>query len=209
MEEFSGGREKKGSVYEGGLRVPSIIEYPSKFTPSRIAAPASSTDIYPTLLALTKIEIENQPPVDGISLLPFLTREKSKRSKPIGFWHNFTGGQSTRSDRIIKELMEAQQSGQPNPFPERVLKNVNDFPKYTANSHQSGHAALIDWPLKIHAIYSKKKTTWELYDLSRDPMETKLLNELESKRFFRMQKQLTAWQKSVLKSHSGHDFQNR
>ena len=209
VKEYSGGREKKGSIYEGGLRVPSIIEYPSKFTPSRISAPASSTDIYPTLLALTKIEIENQPPVDGISLLPFLTGEESKRSKPIGFWHNFTGGQSTRSDRIIKELMEAQQNGQPNPFPERVLKNVNDFPKYTANSHQSGHAALLDWPLKIHAIYSKKKTTWELYDLSRDPMETKLLNELESKRFFRMKKQLTAWQKSVLKSHSGHDFQNR
>ena len=209
VKEYSGGREKKGSIYEGGLRVPSIIEYPSKFTPSRIAAPASSTDIYPTLLALTKIEIENQPPVDGISLLPFLTGEESKRSKPIGFWHNFTGGESTRSDRIIKELMEAQQNGQPNPFPERVLKNVNDFPKYTANSHQSGHAALLDWPLKIHAIYSKKKTTWELYDLSRDPMETKLLNEQESKRFSRMQKQLTAWQKSVLKSHSGHDFQNR
>jgi arylsulfatase A-like enzyme len=209
VKESSGGRAKKGSVYEGGLRVPSIIEYPSKFEPTRISAPTSSTDIYPTLLALTKIKVENQTPVDGINLLPFIKGEESKRSKPIGFWHNFTVGQSTRSDLIIKKLMEAQQGADPNPFPERVLKNVNIFPKYTANSHQNGHAALLAWPFKIHAIYGKKKTTWELYDLSKDPMESETLNEKEAKQFFRMQKQLTAWQKSVLKSHSGHDLQNR
>lgn len=209
VKESSGGRAKKGSVYEGGLRVPSIIEYPSKFEPTRISAPTSSTDIYPTLLALTKIKVDNQTPIDGINLLPFIKGEKSKRSKPIGFWHNFTVGQSTRSDLIIKKLMEAQQGGEPNPFPERVLKNVNIFPKYNANSHQSGHAAILDWPFKIHAIYGKKKTTWELYDLSKDPMESETLNEKEAKQFFRMQKQLTAWQKSVLKSHSGHDLQNR
>ncbi|MDA7897608.1 sulfatase-like hydrolase/transferase, partial [Akkermansiaceae bacterium] len=60
VKESSGGRAKKGSVYEGGLRVPSIIEYPSAFEPTRISAPTSSTDIYPTLLALTKIKVENQ-----------------------------------------------------------------------------------------------------------------------------------------------------
>ena len=209
VKEHSGGREKKGSVYEGGLRVPSIIEYPAKFKPTRVAAPTSSTDIYPTLLALTGTTVENQPSVDGINLLPYISGEKSKRSKPIGIWHKFTGGQSTWSDRIIKKLMEAQQGRQPNPFPGRVLKNVNDFPKYTATSHQSGHAALLDWPFKIHAIYNKKKTIWELYDLSDDPMETTPLNEKQSDRLAVMQKQLTAWQKSVLKSHAGHDYQDQ
>ncbi|MDG2399433.1 MAG: sulfatase-like hydrolase/transferase [Akkermansiaceae bacterium] len=208
VKEYSGGREKKGSVYEGGLRVPSIIEYPTKFEPIRISAPTSSTDIYPTLLSLTKTEVKNQKPVDGINLLPFMNGEERKRSKPIGFWHKFTDGQSTRSDRIIKELMEAQREGQPNPFPGRVFKNVNDFPKYNANSHQSGHAALLDWPFKIHAIYNKNKTIWELYDLAQDPMETKPLNKQKFKQFSTMQKQLTAWQKSVLKSHSGQDLQN-
>ena len=73
VKEYSGGREKKGSIYEGGLRVPSIIEYPSKFTPSRIAAPASSTDIYPTLLALLQASwvhiYLSQPFILGWSLL--------------------------------------------------------------------------------------------------------------------------------------------
>lgn len=208
VKEHSGGRERKGSVYEGGLRVPSIIEYPAQFKPTRIAAPTSATDIYPTLLALTGTTVEKQAPVDGINLLPYLKGTATQRTKPIGFWHQFTGGQSTHSDAIIKKLMEAQQADQPNPFPKRVLKNVEVFPVYSANAHQSGHAALLDWPFKIHAIYNKKKTTWELYDLSKDPMETQPLNEAQPERFSAMQKQLTAWQKSVLNSHSGNDYKN-
>lgn len=208
VQEYSGGREKKGSVYEGGLRVPSIIEYPAKFKPIRVSTPTSSTDIYPTLLALTKTKMKNPATVDGINLLPFINGKESKRLKTIGFWHKFTEGQSTRSDRIIKTLMEAQQEGQPNPFPERVLKNANEFPKYNTSSHQKGHAALLDWPFKIHAIYSKKEAAWELYDLSQDPMETNPLNDQKTERLSTMQEQLTAWQKSVLKSHSGHDLQN-
>ena len=209
VKEHSGGREKKGSVYEGGLRVPSLIEYPSEFKPTRISAPTSSTDIYPTLIALTQTTVKNQAPVDGINLLPFINNQKTKRTKPIGFWHKFTGGQSTWSDRIIKKLMEAQQAELPNPFPERVLKNVNDFPEYDTTSHQSGHAALLDWPFKIHAIYGKTSTTWELYNLSNDPMEKRLLNEQHNDRFMKMQTQLIDWQKSVLKSHSGQDYKHQ
>lgn len=206
VTKHSGGRAKKGSVYEGGLRVPSLIEYPAKLKPTRVAAPASATDIYPTLLALTGTKVEPQAPLDGIDLLPLISGEQRTRSKPIGFWHQFTGGQSTRSDQLIKTLMEAQTNGKPNPLPERVLKNVNQFPKYGPQSHRAGHAALLDWPYKIHAIYTKKITKWELYDLSKDPMEASPINKEEKERFLKMQKQLTAWQKSVLLSHAGEDY---
>lgn len=207
VQKYSGGRARKGSVYEGGLRVPSLIEYPAKFKPSRVAAPTSATDIYPTLLALTETKVEPQAPVDGINLLPMILGEQKKRNKPIGFWHQFTGGQSTRSDKLISTLMAAQKSGKPNPLPERVLKNVNQFPKYGPGSHKAGHAALLDWPFKIHVIHSKKMVKWELYDLSKDPMETNPLNDQEKERFLKMQKELTAWQKSVLRSHAGEDYQ--
>ena len=207
VKKHSGGREKKGSVYDGGLRVPALIEYPAKFKPTRVTAPTSSTDIYPTLLALTDTTVANQPPLDGINLLPLITGKQDRRFGSIGFWHKFTGGQSTYSDRFIKILMLAQQAGKPNPLPNRLLKNVNEFPEYGPDSHQAGHAALLDWPYKIHAIYSGKKTRWELYDLARDPMETTPLNDSQTKRLAAMQKQLTAWQKSVLKSHSGQDYQ--
>ena len=205
VKQHSGGRERKGSVYEGGLRVPSLIEYPAKLKPTHVSAPTSSTDIYPTLLALTKTKVVRQAPLDGINLLPLINGETTTRPKPIGFWHLFTGGQSTQSDRIIKILMAAQNAGEPTPLPGRLLKNVNEFPEYGSDDHKTGHAALLDWPLKIHAIYSTKETRWELYNLSEDPMETTPLDTRENKRFLAMQSELIAWQRSVLRSHSGGD----
>ena len=38
----SGGRAKKGSIYEGGLRVPTILEWPAKYKPGTIDTPAFS-----------------------------------------------------------------------------------------------------------------------------------------------------------------------
>ncbi len=206
VNQHSGGRERKGSIYEGGLRVPSLIEYPAKLKPTLVSAPTSSTDIYPTLLALTETTMPDQPPLDGINLLPLISGESKTRTKPIGFWHLFTGGQSTQSDRIIKTLMAAQEAGVPTPLPGRLLKNVNEFPEYGPDDYKAGHAALLDWPFKIHAIYSKQETRWELYDLSEDPMETTPLDVQKNKRFLAMQSELTAWQQSVLRSHSGGDY---
>jgi hypothetical protein len=47
--------------------------------------------------------------------------------------------------------MEAQQAGKPSPFPERVLKNVEEFPSFERGNYK-GHAAWNDWPWKLHRI---------------------------------------------------------
>ena len=46
---FRGG---KGSLYEGGVRVPGIVNWPAKLAPSVVDAPLHMTDVMPTLLAL-------------------------------------------------------------------------------------------------------------------------------------------------------------
>ena len=51
-KETSGGREKKGSIYEGGLRVPSIVEWPAGKLKGRSGLPSCTSDMYPTLLAM-------------------------------------------------------------------------------------------------------------------------------------------------------------
>jgi arylsulfatase A-like enzyme len=206
VKESSGGREKKGSIYQGGLRVPSLLEYPARFQPNTVSTPSSSSDIYPTLLALSKTTVENQPILDGIDLTPFIEGKQTVRLKPLAFWHLFTNGQATFSDRFIKQLMEAQQGGKETPLPERLLKNVKEFPTYSKKSHQKGHAALTDWPYKVHAIYNKKKTTWELYNLEEDPMETTNLAPEDPDHLSDLKSKLTTWQKSVLRSHEGKDY---
>ncbi len=201
----SGGRAKKGSIYEGGLRVPAVLEWPERFSAKKIDTPAFSSDLYPTLLSVagTK-QPEKQPVLDGIDLLPILEGKKRTRP-PMGFWHGFRNGQGTWSDRIIKALLEAEKAGKPNPHPERILKNVKEFPTFDRKDLE-GHAAWNDWPWKLHRIERKDKITYELYDLTKDPMETTDLTDKEPARVSEMKTSLENWQRSVLNSWAGKDY---
>lgn len=205
VTESSGGRAKKGSIYEGGLRVPSVLQWPARFSAKQIDVPAFSSDLYPTLLSVAGIKQPvDQPLLDGVDLLPFL--EGKKRSRPaMGFWHGFRNGQGTWSDRIIKALLEADKAGKPNPHPERILKNVKEFPTFDM-SDLEGHAAWNDWPWKLHRIEKKDKVIYELYDLTKDPMETSDLREKEPARVSKMKASLENWQRSVLNSWAGKDY---
>ena len=123
----------------------------------------------------------------------------------MGFWHGFRNGQSTWSDRIIKALLDADKAGQPNPHPERILKNVKEFPTFDM-SDLEGHAAWNEWPWKLHRIEKKDKVIYELYDLKKDPMETTDLSEKELSRVTKMKDSLKNWQHSVLNSWAGKDY---
>ena len=204
VEETSGGRKKKGSLYEGGLRVPSIVEWPAKLEPKHVSLPASSSDIYPTLLAITGAEVRHQPLLDGVDLSPCLDG-KDQDHPPMGFWHDHTLGQATHSDRIIKALMEAQQAGESSPFPERILKNVEEFPTFE-RGYYKGHAAWNEWPWKLHRIQRGDELILELYHLENDPMEEKDLSSREIKRVEAMLKRLEDWQSSVYGSWEGNDY---
>ncbi len=202
--ESSGGRARKGSIYEGGLRVPAILEWPARHQPKLISTPAYTSDIYPTLLAIAGVKIDSQPLLDGIDLTDIIAGKQTKRP-PMGFWHGFRGGQGTWSDRIIKALMEAQQSGKPNPHPERLLKNVKEFPTFD-KSDLEGHAAWNAWPWKLHRIEKKQEVRFELYHLVNDPMEANDLSGREPRRVAAMKTSLENWQRSVLDSWEGKDY---
>ncbi len=201
----SGGRQRKGSIYEGGLRIPGIIEWPARKLSGRTAVPTWTCDIYPTLLSMAGID--HQPPheLDGIDISPIIAGKINKRSKPMGFWHNFQPGQATWSDRIQKAIMEMQQSGAPLPHNQRrIKKDVDEFPQFSENESK-GHAAWTDWPWKLHRING---TTFELYNLLEDPTEsTDLANSPEQQtRTRQMQKELDAWMRSVVRSINGDDY---
>lgn len=204
VADSSGGREKKGSVYEGGLRVPAILEWPARYPSQSIDTPAFTSDIYPTLVSITGAKVNNQPKLDGVSLVPVM-EGKQKTHPPMGFWHDHTAGQATWSDRIIKRLKEAQDSGAENPFPNRVLKNVKTFPNFGENALR-GHAAWNDWPWKLHRIEKKGAVKFELYNLVDDAMESKDLSSTDPKRVASMKEALETWQRSVLESWSGKDY---
>ena len=77
----------KGSLYEGGLRVPSIIEWPGTIKEGRVTKfPAVTMDIFPTIAEIVGLpESAMLSPRDGISLENLLTNDLGKRENPIPF----------------------------------------------------------------------------------------------------------------------------
>ena len=208
VRETSGGREKKGSIYEGGLRVPAIIEWPAQRLKGRSAVPAATFDMFPTLMAMAGVKADIPHPIDGTDVSGIISGKATERGKPMGFWYNFQEGQSTRSDNILKAIMEKQQAGAPLPHdPPRMLKDVMEFPQFPEETAK-GHAAWNDWPWKLHRINGKK---YELYNLADDPMEkTDLSNDPGQKeRLGKMSGELDSWMRSVIRSLNGKDYAGR
>ena len=80
-------RANKGSNYEGGIRVPVIIKWPTHTKPGSVSSePVISMDFYPTILAATGLEPRPHQCVDGVNLVPVLTGQGSIDRDAI-YWH--------------------------------------------------------------------------------------------------------------------------
>jgi arylsulfatase A-like enzyme len=79
-------RERKASIYEGGIREPGLIEWPSQIEPGTVVkTPCSTLDYMPTLAKLRDIELPKRP-YDGLDIMPILKGERQQRGKPIAFY---------------------------------------------------------------------------------------------------------------------------
>ena len=79
----------KGSMYEGGLRVPQIVRWPGKIAAGAVTDHATYfADMMPTLAELA--EAEDLPPTDGISFAPELLGKGQKKHEWI-YWELIGG----------------------------------------------------------------------------------------------------------------------
>jgi arylsulfatase A-like enzyme len=85
-DSVGGLRGSKGSMWEGGLRVPGIVEWPAGINPRITEYPAAVMDIFPTLVDLLDLP-ESTLPVgcDGVSLVPLFEKEIGDRKVPVPF----------------------------------------------------------------------------------------------------------------------------
>jgi arylsulfatase A-like enzyme len=73
----SGMLERKGSVHDGGIRVPCFIRWPGKLEAGRkVDRIAAHIDLAPTLLDACGVARPKEVAFDGVSLLPLLKGEK-------------------------------------------------------------------------------------------------------------------------------------
>ena len=206
--ESSGGRNKKGSVYEGGLRVPALLEWPEKIAEPRITKmQANTVDIYPTLLDLVGASVGHQPVLDGISLVPLLEGKLESRDKAMGFWNTEHSGIGMHSDRMMAALLEAQTAGAEPEEPELLRLDAAEIKKQYPLDSFAGHSAWRDGDWKLHRMESKGTVKWELYNLADDLMEANDLADRETERVAKMSADLERWLESVARSMNGEDYQ--
>ena len=202
-------RGNKGKVYEGGLLVPAIVEWPAKIPkPFETSLPANTSDIFPTLLDLAGVESKGNRPLDGVSLGPVF-EGKTVTRKGMGFWDFNAKGISTPSAKWMGELLQAQKTGKDLP-PHQSSQDAAKLPekKYSTTSFP-GHSAWNYGGFKLHRIEAKNgKITWELYNLTNDPYEKQNLADSKPGTVEQMKKPLNTWLISVVNSLNGADYKD-
>lgn len=173
-------RGSKGTLWEGGVRVPGIVEWPARIAKPFVSAmPCSTLDIYPTVLAATGTTAEKQvQPLDGVSLLPLFDRKMEERGKPIAFWSHAARPTSHAS------LLD---------WPYKL--HINAVERKGGKKDKAGKQAKGGGPAPLL-----------LYDVSQDPKETTDMAAQHPERVARMTAVLDEWKKSVEKSLAGGDY---
>lgn len=79
----------KLSHFEGGLRIPFFVKYPTSLkSGEKYPYPVSNLDILPTAAAIAGIPLPTNKEYDGVDLLPFLTGASKSAPHPLLFWRN-------------------------------------------------------------------------------------------------------------------------
>ncbi|MFP6764114.1 MAG: sulfatase/phosphatase domain-containing protein, partial [Planctomycetaceae bacterium] len=189
-------------LLEGGIRVPAIIEWPAVIRKPRTTHRVCGTvDIYPTLLELAGVEIENQPVLDGQSLLPLVRGGGDEpREEPLGFWVYPAKGRGMRAGQML-----AEQRDNPRPWNE-VEPDPAQIRNYSTEN-LPGPSAWIDGNFKLHRIPARGgQTKYTLFDLTADPAEKHDLSTDHPDRVATMKSALNVWRTSVVGSLNGEDY---
>lgn len=101
-DSVGGLRGLKGSIWEGGLRVPCVVEWPARIAPRVTSHPASTMDIMPTIVDIAGLPADSMLGViDGVSLAPLFEREIGLRKKPIPFFYHGNGALVDNDLKIV------------------------------------------------------------------------------------------------------------
>jgi arylsulfatase A len=80
-------RDEKGTLYEGGIRVPMIIYWPGVTKPGSVChEPTTTADLLPFFCEVAGAELPNQP-IDGASLLPLVSNPDSSLDRDAIYFH--------------------------------------------------------------------------------------------------------------------------
>lgn len=160
-------RDKKGAIYDGGIRVPGIIRWPGHTQPETTSSvPVSGVDVLPTLCELAGVAPPTDRVLDGTSILPLLSGEPLQRMRPL-YW---------QFNRAKSEAKVAIRDGD--------WKLVAGLTPPAPNA--GGEIA----ETEMQQIKTAELTGFELYNLRNDIAESRNLADEQPQRLQAMKQQM-------------------
>lgn len=179
-----------------GARTVACMEWPARITkPVQTSFRCGQWDLYPTILDIVGVTMPNQPPLDGISLMPLLEGKMAERPKPIGFMllAQQAGGRKKRDGKEGEDDKKKDKKT-------AGLANV-DFITETRGVWIDGA-----YKLSIAPAGAEKRPGITLVDIVADPAEKENLADKHPEIVERMQVDLNRWRTSVRASFDGKDY---
>lgn len=179
-EDRTGGlRSRKGSNWEGGIRVPGIFMWNGKIEAGQISdEPAGLVDVFPTVCGLLGLEKPSDRQIDGSDLSPLLLNSGTfERHQPL-IWH-------LQKSRPIIAMRDGNYSLVADP----------DYELSTNNMFQES------W---IPRIKQGGYTNFQLFDLVNDPSQQKDLSKEKPQLLEAMKERMLSINASVMAE--GYDW---
>jgi arylsulfatase A-like enzyme len=154
-------RGQKGSIYEGGHKVPAIAWWPGKIKAgSSSNQPLISIDVMPTLLDLSEAECDVD--LDGVSFREIVFNNKSLAPRPL-YWASLSNG-GGRSEAIRQgkwKLVVLHPKASPGTFenPRAELYNLEVDPGETTNIAEQYPRRVASMQKQLRAWYADTQAT--------------------------------------------------
>lgn len=185
----AGMRGAKGSVYEGGIRVPFYVRWPGNLEAGkRIDRIAAHIDVLPTLAEIAGAKLPGDRVLDGRSLLPLWKEQISERQWPA----------RTLFTQHIKSIIQA-------PFQNATAFNQSHkLVAYPKAANEGRFAADMN-DLEL-ALYDIESDFAETTDLSKSKPEILVELKRSYEGWFEDMKQTRGFQPGLI--HLGTEFEN-
>lgn len=170
----AGLRGQKGTLYEGGIRLPLMVRWPARIKPGQVNENTVITaiDLFPTLCSLAGIEpVTNGYTLDGLDMSKTLLSSKDKKRKSPMYWEfgqHFVG----------------------RPAPGNAYQT------------RSPNIAVRDGDWKVLVNYDG--TSLELYNLRDDVYETENVADKYPKIAEKMKRMAIEWYNENFRKHAGN-----
>ena len=198
-ERFNCGlRGAKALAYEGGIRVPMLLDWPGGLPGDRdVSTFIHFADWLPTLLSAARVERQGFKPLDGVDALPALRGEHVERPARFWQWNPYSPVRETNAAmrdgdwKLVRPQIDLAFATAEDAEAARRYVDLDIRYKYDAGSV----AGIAEWDEP--ARRTPEAQAPQLFNLAEDPGEENDLSAREPRRASAMLGKLESWFEEV------------